>query len=220
LVREESALNKHIASIRTSGTILPSSRFLVKRLADGVDFENARFIAELGVGDGCVTRELLRRMRPDARLVSLEINPVFVEEGRRIPDSRLTVVQACATDLPRILREEGIGGVDAVVSSLPLSIMDAEVVDRVLENSRASLRDEGRFVQYQYSLSNHDRLSRGYRDVAVGFTMLNVPPAFVFTCSHSTLGEGTKRRARRSFGSLYAAALAAVAFAIRAYQQL
>jgi len=37
----------------------------------GIDFAHARVIVEFGVGTGCVTREILRRMRPDARLVAV-----------------------------------------------------------------------------------------------------------------------------------------------------
>ena len=217
---EESVLIKHIKNIRTSGTILPSSGFLVKRLVEGVDFANALDIVELGVGTGCVTRELLRRMRPDARLVSLEINPTFIEECRSIRDPRLTLRQACATTLPAVLEREGIEGVDAVVSSLPLSLMDDDVVDRILDASRASLRPQGRFVQYQYSLSHHPRLTHRYRDVAVGFTLFNVPPAFVYECSQGSARGGVQAGPRAPLASLYAAALAAAAVPVRAYQQL
>src|SRR3972149_11687181 len=107
---EGRVLIKHIKNIRTSGTVLPSSGFLVKRLVECVDFANALDIVELGVGTGCVTRELLRRMRPDSRLVSLEINPTFIEECRSIEDPRLTLRQACAAGLPAILAPGGRAG--------------------------------------------------------------------------------------------------------------
>jgi len=200
--------------------LLPSSGFLVDRLVRGIDFANARVIVEFGVGTGCVTRKILGRMRPDARLISLEINPTFIEEARQISDPRLTLLQACATMLPQILEEEGIPFVDAVVSSLPLSIMDDEIVDRILDVARESLGPEGRFFQYQYSLSQRHRLSGRYNDVAVGFTMLNVPPAFVYECSQQ---QGTLRRRERvppALGSFYASALAGVAVMVRAYQDL
>ncbi len=199
---------------------MPSSGFLVKRLVECVDFDTALDIVELGVGTGCVTRELLRRMRPDARLVSLEINPTFIEECRSIEDPRLTLRQACATRLPAVLKEEGMTGVDAVVSSLPLSIMDDEVVEAVLDASRASLRPQGRFVQYQYSLSHHPRMTHRYRDVAVGFTLFNVPPAFVYQCSQRPAEGGGPTRPRAPLASVYAAALAVAAVTVRAYQQL
>ncbi|NJD19028.1 MAG: methyltransferase domain-containing protein [Gemmatimonadetes bacterium] len=214
-------LIQHIKSIRTSGTILPSSGFLVRRLADGVDFARARDVVELGVGTGCVTRELLRRMHPDARLLSLDVNPAFIEACRSIRDPRLTLRQACASQLPRVLEEEGLDGVDAVVSSLPLSLMDPDVVDRILDVSQACLRPDGRFIQYQYSLSNHPRMTERYGEVAVGLTLLNVPPAFVYRCAREPVaGSAHPFRARPSVASLYAAVLAAVALVIRTYQQL
>ncbi|HSG49608.1 MAG TPA: methyltransferase domain-containing protein [Longimicrobiales bacterium] len=184
----------------------------------GIDFARARVVVELGVGTGCVTRRILRRMRPDARLISLEINPEFVEEGLKIGDPRLTVRHACATALPQILEEEGVDAVDAVVSSLPLSIMDHAVVDQILDVARDCLAPGGKFLQYQYSLSQRHRMSTRYSDVAVDFTLLNIPPAFIYDCSK---GPGPSRRAvsvRPAFGSFYAATIAAVAMLVRAIQ--
>ena len=180
--RREWTLIQHIKDWHTSGSILPSSRHLVARLLAGVDFASARNIAELGPGTGCVTREILRRMRPDARLVSLELNPVFVESCRSIPDPRLIVRCSCASRLPDVLEKEGIEGVDAVVSSLPLGMMDDDMVVRILQASRESLRPGGTFVQYQYSLSRHWAMKALYPSITVRFTPFNVPPAFVYTC--------------------------------------
>jgi phospholipid N-methyltransferase len=214
----EPALIHHLKSIRTSGTIMPSSRYLVNRLVSGIDFARAVDIVELGVGTGCVTREILRRMRPDARLVSLEINPAFVEVGRRIGDPRLTVRHACASALPRVLAEEGMTRVDAVVSSLPLKIMDQNVVDRILDVSRESLRPDGRFFQYQYSLSHYNKLAARYAAVGIRFTVRNTPPAFVYECT-GTEGRAPQRaRLRPSVAAVYAGALAAAGMMIRAVQ--
>jgi len=197
---------------------VPSSIFLAERLARGIDYANASVIVEFGLGTGCVTRRILRRMRPDARLISLEINPVFVEEGLRISDPRLTVRHACATTLPHILEDEGIDAVDAVVSSLPLSIMDHAVVERILDVARDSLAPGGRFLQYQYSLSQRHRMRRRYTEVAVGFTLLNIPPAFVYSCSQLEVEARRDLQVRPAFGSLYVATIAAVAVIVRAIQ--
>lgn len=186
----------------------------------GIDFGRARVIVEFGMGTGCVTRRILRRMDADARLISLEINPTFVEEARKIRDPRLTVRRACATALPEILEEEGVTGVDAVVSSLPLSIMNDEVVERILDISRDSLAPGGKFLQYQYSLNQRHRFSNRYTDVAVGFTPLNIPPAFVYDCSQHPTGPRRAMRVRPTFGSLYNSAIVAVAMIVRAIQDL
>ncbi|HUX32509.1 MAG TPA: methyltransferase domain-containing protein [Gemmatimonadaceae bacterium] len=218
--RKEHPLIKHITSIRTSGTIMPSSRYLVNRLLAGIDFTRAVDIVELGIGTGCVTRAILKRMRPDARLISLEINPAFVEVGHRIGDPRLTVRHACASALPMVLAEEGIEQVDAVVSSLPLKIMDQTVVDRILDVSRECLRPDGRFHQYQYSLSHYPKLADRYADVGVRFTMRNTPPAFVYECTGTHGHAPVPVRLRPSVAAVYASALSAAAMMIRVVQEI
>jgi len=190
----------------------------VDRLLAKIDFANAAVIVEFGIGNGCVTREILRRMRPDARLISLEINPAFVDVGRRIRDPRLSVRLSCASALGDILRDEGIDRVDAVVSSLPLSIMREEIVDRILDVSRASLSPDGRFHQYQYSLSQYHKLAHRYRNVGVGFTFRNAPPAFVYECTGASGGAPGRVKLRHAMASVYAGTLAAAAMMIRAVQ--
>jgi phospholipid N-methyltransferase len=218
--RPERLLIKHWTSLRTSGTIMPSSRFLVNRLLAGIDFAQATTIVELGVGTGCVTREILRRMRRDARLISLEINPAFIEMGRRIHDARLTLRNACASDLLGVLDAEGVDAVDAVVSSLPLRIMDQGLVDRILDVSRDALRPDGRFHQYQYSLSHYEKLAHRYADVDVRFTVRNTPPAFVYGCTGTGGCAPVPVRLRPSVAAVYAGALAAASLVIRAVQDL
>ena len=44
------------------GSIVPSSRFLIKQLLEPINFGRARVIVEYGPGSGVITAELLRRM--------------------------------------------------------------------------------------------------------------------------------------------------------------
>ena len=174
---------KHLQHIKTSGTIVRSSPFLISRLLRAIDFRRARTLVQLGVGTGCITRELLDRMHPEARLLSLELNQVFVEENREIADPRLTLVQGCASALPRFAAEAGLGPVDYIVSSLPLAIMNPLLVGRILRESDRLLAPDGMFLQYQYSLSQRRVLEKRFQDVRVGFTLANIPPAFVYECT-------------------------------------
>ena len=47
---------------RMLGSIVPSSRFLIKQLLEPINFGRARVIVEYGPGVGVITAELLRRM--------------------------------------------------------------------------------------------------------------------------------------------------------------
>lgn len=174
---------EHIRHLRTSGTVISSSPFLVSRLLRDIDFAHAQNVVQLGVGTGCITRALLKRMRPDARLVAFELNPVFVEHCRDIADERLVLIEGCAGSMRRILAGLGMAAqLDCVVSSLPLSIMNRRLVARILRESDRMLRKDGVFLQYQYSLSQLSALEQLFGDVKVGFTLANLPPAFVYEC--------------------------------------
>ena len=62
---------------REVASIVPSSRFLMRRAVRAAHLESARVVVELGPGTGGTTRALLRAMTRDARLVAIEINLRF-----------------------------------------------------------------------------------------------------------------------------------------------
>jgi hypothetical protein len=71
------------------GSVIPSSRFLVNDLLNQIRWEKARVIVEYGPGIGTITQEFLKRMRPDAELVAIELNEEFVTFLRnKIADPR------------------------------------------------------------------------------------------------------------------------------------
>jgi phospholipid N-methyltransferase len=172
-----------IKNFKTSGTITPSSKALIKALLAPVDFSSARCLIELGPGTGCVTRSILERMHPDCILICFEVNGDFIDQLEALRDSRLRVVNACASSIRTILNDLDIEEVDHIVSSLPLALIDNEVVKRILEAVKTNLREGGRFLQFQYSLSNYAELKPIFKTVKLDFTFRNMPPAFVYECT-------------------------------------
>lgn len=172
-----------IKSFKTSGTITPSSKVLIKALLAPIDFGSARCIIELGPGTGCVTRSILERMHPDSTLISFEVNSDFIDQLEALQDSRLRVVNACASSIRSVLDDFDIAEVDHIVSSLPLALIDDEVVKNILKSVSTNLREGGRFLQYQYSLSNYAELKPIFKKVKLDFTFRNMPPAFVYECT-------------------------------------
>ena len=130
-----------IRSFKTSGTITPSSKVLIKTLLAPIDFTSARCIIELGPGTGCVTRSILERMHADCVLICFEVNSDFIGQLEGLQDSRLRVVNACASSIRTVLDDLDIEEVDHIVSSLPLALIDDEVVKRILESARSNLRE-------------------------------------------------------------------------------
>lgn len=48
------------------GSVIPSSRYLIRQLLRDVQWDRIRVIVEFGPGVGTISREILERMRPDA----------------------------------------------------------------------------------------------------------------------------------------------------------
>lgn len=58
-----------------------------------------------------------------------------------------------------------------------------DVVHRILTNSDNALAENGKYIQFQYSLNAKKKLQSYFSEVKINFTPLNIPPAFVYICS-------------------------------------
>jgi len=164
------------------GSLIPSSRFLIERVLSQVDWERARVIVEYGPGVGTFTSEILRRMRPDAKLVVFETNPDFVEFLRdSLPDARLRVVHGSAGDVTRVLAREGEKHADYVISGIPFTTLPPGVRQEVLEETHNVLKPDGIFLVYQFSPKVLGYLEPYFR-VTRGFEPWNILPAQLFYC--------------------------------------
>ena len=169
------------------GSIVPSSRFLIRQLLKPVDWSQARVIVEYGPGVGVITAEVLRRMRPDALLIAIETNPDFVSYLRdSIKDERLRVVEGSAESVDEILRRYGQSNASYVISGIPFSTIPAPIRERILLKTCDVLKPGGSFLVYQFSSRVLEDLQRIFRYVQRQFEPLNVLPAHLFFCQPDT----------------------------------
>ncbi len=175
-----------ISSFRTTGTIRPSSKFLIRNCLKDLDFENAKLILEFGAGNGCITESLLERMDEDCILVSFEINDKFFKHCERkfSQDKRLHLVQKSALDFIETIDNISEIQPDIIISSLPLSLLGDEQTSYLLGMVKDHLNSNGCFVQYQYSIGKLKMLKANFGNINTDFTLRNLPPAFVYQCSN------------------------------------
>lgn len=158
------------------GYIVPSSGFLTRKTAKRIDFSKPRVVVELGPGEGCHTRQIVRRMNADSKLILIELDEHFANHLKKqfAHDKRITVVQADALHLVETLTELGISNPDYIYSGIPFTIMDRNLRERLLANIANSMGPETVFITYQVSLmiSEHELfdLSRSEQ------CLFNVPP--------------------------------------------
>ena len=171
-----------LANPRRVGSVIPSSRRLIQRLLGQTDWQHVKVAVEYGPGTGCVTRALLARLGPDARLFAFEINGEFVDYLRReITDPRLTVIAASAETVGAALAAAGFSQIDIAVSSLPFSIMPVSARQAIVRATARILAPGARLIGYQYSTTWLRELRHDFRHVSVQIEPRNWPPAFVYT---------------------------------------
>src|SRR5262249_20944404 len=141
---------------RTTGAILPSSRFLARALVKPLRGpRGACRILEVGPGTGSVTREIARRLLPNDRLDAVEINGRFVElmEGRLETDRvlwqcrhQIHIIHAAVQDLL------GDSVYDYIVSGLPLNNFQVDLVREIFATYTRLLKPGGTLSFYEYTL--------------------------------------------------------------------
>jgi phospholipid N-methyltransferase len=141
---------------RTTGAILPSSRFLARALVWPLRQRRAPGrILEVGPGTGPVTRAIVRAMQPDDRLDAVEVNGRFVKllertvaEDRAFAAcrDRVEVIHAAVEDLV------GDGVYDYIVSGLPFNNFAVRQVRAIFDAFDRLLKPGGvlTFFEYQF----------------------------------------------------------------------
>lgn len=173
---------KHGTSI---ATFAPSSRFLARSIVKGIDFDKARCIVELGAGTGPITVELLRHVKPQTRLMIVELDPDFCRRLReRFPTA--DIVEGDAAKLDELLKARGISEVDHVISGLPLPSFPSDLRTSIIDSSLKVLAPGGTFRQLTNMPYVYWKMYRKYFDqVRFKLVPLNFPPGGVYVCKRS-----------------------------------
>lgn len=173
-------LQQFFRNPRQIGSVIPSSRYLERRVVALADIAHARTIVELGTGTGGITRAVLTAMSADARLVGIEINPRLHQLLSGFDDPRLIAHFGSAEQLPEILRRHQLPAPDAIISGIPFSTMDKELGSRILAAIADALAPGGRFVAYQVS-AQVARLARPVLGIPRRqIELRNIPPMRVY----------------------------------------
>jgi phospholipid N-methyltransferase len=166
------------------GSLIPSSRFLVNDVLNQVDWDRARVIVEYGPGVGTITQEILKRMRPDAVLLAIELNQEFVDFlHEEIADPRLHAVHGSASDVRKVLAKLGLPCADYIISGIPYSTMPHALRREVMQESRKVLHPEGALLVYQFTNAVLPYLNSSFGSVRQNFQFLNILPARIFYCT-------------------------------------
>lgn len=159
------------------GSVIPSSRFMERRIVRVADVADARVVVELGPGTGGTTRALLAAMPADSKLVCIEIDQAFVDMTRKIDDPRLIVHKGSAEHIVDVVKEHGLDLPDVVVSGIPFSTMPPELGRLIVQRVHDALPPGGRWMAYQLRPAVAEFSTPVFgKPEADELALMNVPP--------------------------------------------
>ena len=163
-------------------SVVPSSPVIIKKVSDKMDFSEPRVIAELGPGEGCHSREILKRLQPDSKLLLFELDPelaVHLKKQFR-HDARVEVLNMDAGRLSVELEARSLSGCDYVVSGIPFSTMESGKKRRLLESIHQCLVPESHAAFIIYQVTNElKRHAVAFPSSTTEYCLANIPPMFV-----------------------------------------
>ena len=167
------------------GAFTVSSRYAVRKVLKAVE-PSHKFIIEYGAGDGVVTKEILRLLPKDGRLIVIELNPEFLKELGRIKDKRLKIINGNVIALSKKLNQLGLPRIDLIISNIPFTILKKQDKESIIKHAWQALNAGGIFLVYQYSPILLPLLKKYFKEVKVGFEPRNFPPYFFMTARKTT----------------------------------
>ena len=163
------------------GSIIPSSRFTIKKMLAPVKWNECKLFVEYGPGVGTFCRPVLERLPRDGRLVVIDTNPLFIDYLKAtISDSRFIPVLGSAADVEGIVHAHGFDHADYVLSGLPFSTLPDGVGPAIAAATHRVLRPGGAFLVYQFTTKSRAFMAKHFSHIDSGFEPLNVLPCTLY----------------------------------------
>lgn len=162
------------------GSVIPSSKFLERRILKLANIGKNDTVVELGPGTGGTTRALLNELGAGGRLLSIEVDREFVELLQDIDDPRLIPHHGSAENISGILRRHGLGKPDVVISGIPFSTMPAETGRKIVQEIYNVLPPGKTFVAYQLRDRVAELATPVFGKPEVSLELINIPPMRVY----------------------------------------
>ena len=162
-----------------NASLIPSSEKASRSIIEDIDFDQIKTIIELGPGNGCVTEEILKKARPDARIVLIELEDTYVNLLRNKYGDRIIVEKINADRLEEVMDKYNFEKADLIVSGLPFTLPK----DSLNRLHNAIKRQTERGTIFRYFTYMPLIMKQYYKSLPVmkyAFVPLNFPPMWIY----------------------------------------
>ena len=159
------------------GAVMPSSKYAVRKILQEIKTGH-KCILEYGAGDGVITREILKILPKNGRLIAIELNKEFVSHLNKIQDRRLTVIH---NDVLNVISDWKKSGdkIDLIISGIPFSFFKKSQREAIVRDTHKLLTKKSHFLVYQSSPLILPLLKKYFAKVKILFEPRNLPPYFI-----------------------------------------
>ncbi|MCP1186588.1 class I SAM-dependent methyltransferase [Paenibacillus sp. 1781tsa1] len=162
------------------GSLLPSSKFLSRKIVQSVRWNEVRTIAELGPGTGAVTCVMRAHLPQSATVFLFERDPKMRNNLKKTYPEFM--FHSNASYLLKRINQEHIHQLDSIICGLPFFNFSREMRQNILSQIHTALRHGGTLVLYQYSLHMKKQLAELFEIEKIQFEPFSFPPVFVYVC--------------------------------------
>ncbi|GAB2746584.1 methyltransferase domain-containing protein [Salinifilum aidingensis] len=182
-------LDNAVRKPRMMGAATPTSSAVAATVAQVVPTTGEPVVVELGPGTGSLSEGIHRRLPGGARHIGIELGAELADH-LRTHKPWMEVVHGDARELGSLLAGLGVERADAVISSIPWSLLDEEQQQRILDQAAGVLGGAGAFTAVTYlpvarSSSGRrfrQRIDRTFDEVLTHTTWRNLPPILHYLC--------------------------------------
>lgn len=162
----------------TTGAFKETSRGVELEICARLPQGPGKVVVEYGMGHGNITREILSRLAPDAKLYAFEVNAEFCQVVKdEIRDERLVIVNDSAENLGKHVATP----VDGFISSIPFTFIPKETGDQIIRLSYEKLNQGCYFSQVLYSGFHFKRFEKVF-DESSKKVLKNIPMEYIYHC--------------------------------------
>ena len=175
-------LFQSLKNFQQMGTVIRSGNAMCRKMTHFIDPQLDLILVELGAGDGAITKYILDRMSPQAKLFVFEINSELCDVLSKINDPRLILINDSAENIKIHLDKYGLHEVDTIISAIPFLVLPDDLTKKILYLSKGVLKTGGTFIQMHYAKTVQKMYKNIFGNVHTYFVPVNIPPGYVFRC--------------------------------------
>lgn len=198
-------LKEYVAHPSTVGALVPSSGALAQALCEPFRrFQKPAKILEVGAGTGAVTRRLGALLGERDELDICEIQPRFADILRRNVLSRPEFADGVRSGRVRLLVQPvqeiaNENHYDFIISGLPLTAFDLQLVEEVFDSFRRCLKRTGVLSYFEYVA-----MRRTSRTLSIGKSRKRVRSVSRYLTARIKEHQFARRTVLRNFPPAYA----------------